>query len=144
MSDSWGVKIGDQILKLLFFRFLSKRNYSQQYASNIGSVGYSWNRSICNNARFIYQKWSRIGCDQFNTGSHSILDRKLEVIIDREQIFLFRNLNSVNLSHPRKGFMLVYSIASRDSFAEMKAFREQIHKVKASDKVPIVLGWFPN
>ena len=38
--------------------------------------------------------------------------------------------------------MLVYSIASRDSFAEMKAFREQIHKVKASDKVPIVLGKF--
>ena len=46
--------------------------------------------------------------------------------------------------HPKKGFMLVYSIASRDSFAEMKAFREQIHKVKASDKVPIVLGWFTN
>jgi len=43
-----------------------------------------------------------------------------------------------------QGFMLVYSIASRDSFAEMKAFREQIHKVKASDKVPIVLGWFTN
>eukprot|EP01100_Stratorugosa_tubuloviscum_P014523 TRINITY_DN782_c0_g1_i5.p1 TRINITY_DN782_c0_g1~~TRINITY_DN782_c0_g1_i5.p1 ORF type:complete len:188 (-),score=79.61 TRINITY_DN782_c0_g1_i5:105-668(-) len=38
-----------------------------------------------------------------------------------------------------QGFLCVYSITSRYSFDEIKSFREQILRVKETDKVPIVL-----
>eukprot|EP00296_Roombia_truncata_P000621 JP436302.1.p1 GENE.JP436302.1~~JP436302.1.p1 ORF type:complete len:189 (-),score=86.44 JP436302.1:267-833(-) len=38
-----------------------------------------------------------------------------------------------------QGFLVVYSITSRSSFDEVSAFREQISRVKDSDKVPIVI-----
>lgn len=38
-----------------------------------------------------------------------------------------------------QGFMLVYNIASSESFREIKSFREQILRVKDDDKVPVVL-----
>lgn len=38
-----------------------------------------------------------------------------------------------------QGFLCVYAITSRSSFDETKSFREQILRVKDSDKVPLVL-----
>ena len=38
-----------------------------------------------------------------------------------------------------QGFLCVYSITSRSSFEEISSFREQIHRVKEEDNVPMVL-----
>eukprot|EP01121_Diplochlamys_sp_Union-15-3_P009314 TRINITY_DN2536_c0_g1_i4.p1 TRINITY_DN2536_c0_g1~~TRINITY_DN2536_c0_g1_i4.p1 ORF type:complete len:201 (-),score=41.72 TRINITY_DN2536_c0_g1_i4:49-618(-) len=38
-----------------------------------------------------------------------------------------------------QGFLLTYSITSRSSFDELHQFKEQIHRVKDTNKVPIVL-----
>ena len=38
-----------------------------------------------------------------------------------------------------QGFLLVYSITSRQSFEELETFREQILRVKDADKVPMVV-----
>jgi GTPase KRas protein len=38
-----------------------------------------------------------------------------------------------------QGFLCVYSITSRTSFEEISSFREQIMRVKDSDKVPMVI-----
>jgi len=38
------------------------------------------------------------------------------------------------------GFVLVYSCVNRSSFDEVAAFREQIYRVKDSDKVPLILA----
>ena len=38
-----------------------------------------------------------------------------------------------------QGFILTFSITSRQSFNEANVFREQIHRVKDADHVPIVL-----
>eukprot|EP01120_Amphizonella_sp_Union-15-10_P002553 TRINITY_DN1282_c0_g1_i1.p1 TRINITY_DN1282_c0_g1~~TRINITY_DN1282_c0_g1_i1.p1 ORF type:complete len:217 (-),score=60.67 TRINITY_DN1282_c0_g1_i1:121-699(-) len=39
-----------------------------------------------------------------------------------------------------QGFILTYAITSRPSFDELKQFKSQIHRVKDSDKVPIVMA----
>jgi len=39
-----------------------------------------------------------------------------------------------------QGFILTYAITSRQSFDEINVFREQIHRVKDADHVPIVLA----
>jgi GTPase KRas protein len=38
-----------------------------------------------------------------------------------------------------QGFVVVYDITSRSSFEEVQIFKEQIHRVKDKDRVPIVL-----
>eukprot|EP01120_Amphizonella_sp_Union-15-10_P012630 TRINITY_DN564_c0_g1_i1.p1 TRINITY_DN564_c0_g1~~TRINITY_DN564_c0_g1_i1.p1 ORF type:complete len:203 (-),score=57.32 TRINITY_DN564_c0_g1_i1:88-666(-) len=38
-----------------------------------------------------------------------------------------------------QGFILTYAITSRPSFDELKQFKSQIHRVKDSDKVPMVM-----
>jgi len=39
-----------------------------------------------------------------------------------------------------QGFILTYAITSRQSYDEMNVFRDQIHRVKDADHVPIVLA----
>lgn len=39
-----------------------------------------------------------------------------------------------------QGFIIVYSVTSRQSFQDMKLIRDQILKVKGSDRVPIVIS----
>jgi GTPase KRas protein len=39
-----------------------------------------------------------------------------------------------------QGFILTYAITSRQSYDEINVFREQIHRVKDADHVPIVLA----
>ena len=39
-----------------------------------------------------------------------------------------------------EGFLLVYSIDKKQSFDDLQAIRQQIYKVKATDKVPIVIA----
>jgi GTPase KRas protein len=39
-----------------------------------------------------------------------------------------------------QGFILVYSITSRNSFEEIAAFREQILRVKDKDSIPMILA----
>lgn len=44
-----------------------------------------------------------------------------------------------NYMRSGQGFLLVYAINNRSSFEEVAAFRDQIHRVKDSDKVPMVM-----
>lgn len=39
-----------------------------------------------------------------------------------------------------QGFVIVYSLTSRQSFQDIKLIREQILRVKGTDRVPIVLA----
>eukprot|EP01126_Amoeba_proteus_P044000 TRINITY_DN4866_c0_g2_i4.p1 TRINITY_DN4866_c0_g2~~TRINITY_DN4866_c0_g2_i4.p1 ORF type:complete len:129 (-),score=31.71 TRINITY_DN4866_c0_g2_i4:106-492(-) len=39
-----------------------------------------------------------------------------------------------------QGFILTYSITSRQSYDEINVFRDQIHRVKDADHVPIVIA----
>ena len=38
-----------------------------------------------------------------------------------------------------EGFLLIYSIASRDSFEEVNTFYQQILRVKDQDRVPVII-----
>ena len=38
-----------------------------------------------------------------------------------------------------EGFLLIYSIASRDSFEEINTFYQQILRVKDQDHVPVII-----
>ena len=94
-----------------YFRFLSQRNRSRRCTSNTGNIGHCWNR----------------------TGFYQVL--KLRAF---QTYFQFASMRDLYIRNGQ-GFILVFSISSKQTFVDIKSMRNQICRVKATEKVPIIL-----